>query len=82
VASVLVDTNILVDLYTRDVNWEDRSAAALASAADAAPLVINKTSPLPDFYTGAQAAVEGMTILTRNSQRYATYFPTVKLLVP
>jgi len=36
-----VDTNILVDLYTRDVNWEDRSAAALASAADAAPLVIN-----------------------------------------
>ena len=33
-ASVLVDTNILVDLYTEDVNWEDRSAAALASAAD------------------------------------------------
>jgi hypothetical protein len=26
----LVDTNILVDLYTEDVNWEDRSGAALA----------------------------------------------------
>ena len=107
-ATVLVDTNILVDLYTEDVNWEDRSAAALASAADASPLVINpiiyaelsirfarieeidqflgtdfrrdplpwqagfvagkaflayrkrggqKTSPLPDFYIGAHAAV-------------------------
>jgi predicted nucleic acid-binding protein len=132
-ASVLVDTNILVDLYTEDVNWEDRSAAALASAADASPLVINpiiyaelsirfakieeldqflgtdfrrdplpwqagfvagkaflayrkrggqKTSPLPDFYIGAHAAVEGMTILTRDSQRFVTYFPSVKLLVP
>lgn len=132
-ACVLVDTNILVDLYTQDGDWEDRSAAALASAADASQLVINpiiyaelsiriarieeldqflgtdfrrdplpwqagfiagkaflgyrkrggqKTSPLPDFYIGAHAAVEGMTILTRDAQRYATYFPSVKLLIP
>ena len=40
-ASVLVDTNILVDLYTEDVNWEDRSGAALASAAGSSQLVIN-----------------------------------------
>ena len=41
-----------------------------------------KTSPLPDFYIGAHAAVEEMTILTRDTQRYASYFPTVKLLAP
>lgn len=132
-AAVLVDTNIILDLFTQDPQWEERSAAALASAADFAPLVINpiiyaelsvgiakieeldqflgtdfrrdplpyqaafvagkafltyrrrgghKTSPLPDFYIGAHAAVEEMIILTRDSPRYASYFPSVKLLAP
>jgi predicted nucleic acid-binding protein len=41
VAKVIVDTNILLDLYTQDEVWEERSAAAIASAADADVLVIN-----------------------------------------
>ena len=40
-AEVIVDTNILLDLYTQDEVWEQRSAAAIASAADADVLVIN-----------------------------------------
>ena len=35
---------------------------------------------LPDFFIGAQAQTEGWTILTRDVTRYATYFPTVKLI--
>jgi hypothetical protein len=42
VAEVIVDTNILLDLYTQDEVWEERSAAAIASAADADVLVINR----------------------------------------
>jgi predicted nucleic acid-binding protein len=41
-----------------------------------------KNSPLPDFYIGAQAAVLGMDLITRDKGRYRTYFPTVKILSP
>lgn len=129
--AVIVDTNILLDIYTQDPAWEKRSAAAIASAADVAALVINpiiyaelsvgiekieeldqflgtdfrrdplpweaafvagkaflayrrrgglKTTPLPDFYIGAHAAVKGMEILTRDPKRYTSYFPTVKII--
>jgi len=132
-AEVIVDTSILLDLYTQDEVWEERSAAAIASAADADVLVINpiiyaelsagiekieeldeflgadfrrdslpweaafiagkaflayrrrggsKTAPLPGFYIGAHAAVQGMRILTRDPKRYASYFPTVKIVEP
>jgi len=133
VATVLVDTNIFLDLLTRDPEWEARSTAALASVAEYAPLVINpiiyaelsvhmakieeldqflgtdfrrdalpyaaafvagkafrayrrlggvKTAPLPDFYIGAHAAVMGMHVLTRDTRRYAAYFPSLKILTP
>jgi predicted nucleic acid-binding protein len=36
-----------------------------------------KRSPLPDFYIGAHAAVEGLTLLTRDQRRYQSYFPHV-----
>ena len=39
-------------------------------------------SPLPDFYIGAQAAILGMDLITRDASRYRTYFPTVKLISP
>ncbi len=41
-----------------------------------------KNTPLPDFYIGAQAAVLGIDLLTRDKGRYSTYFPTVKLISP
>jgi len=41
-----------------------------------------RRSPLPDFYIGAHAAVAGLTLLTRDPKRYATYLPGVSLLCP
>lgn len=41
-----------------------------------------KTSPLPDFFIGAHAEVLRLPILTRDTTRYKTYFPRVKLIAP
>ncbi len=41
-----------------------------------------RRSPLPDFYIGAHAAVEGMQLLTRDPRRYRVYFPKLKLIAP
>lgn len=41
-----------------------------------------RTSPLPDFYIGAHAAIEGMTLLTRDATRYRTYYPKLELICP
>jgi predicted nucleic acid-binding protein len=41
-----------------------------------------KRSPLPDFFIGAHAAVEGLPLLTRDPARYRSYFPTVELITP
>jgi predicted nucleic acid-binding protein len=41
-----------------------------------------RRSPLPDFYIGAHAAIEGMTLLTRDARRYRTYFPRLDLIAP
>jgi predicted nucleic acid-binding protein len=41
VAGTLVDSNVLLDILTEDAEWFDWSAAALAEAARASPLVIN-----------------------------------------
>ncbi|MEO3389182.1 type II toxin-antitoxin system VapC family toxin [Mesorhizobium sp. CAU 1741] len=41
-----------------------------------------KRSPLPDFYVGAHAAVAGHSLLTRDHARYASYFPTLRIIAP
>lgn len=41
-----------------------------------------KTSPLPDFYIGAHAETAGFTLVTRDTDRYRTYFPKLKLITP
>lgn len=42
----------------------------------------SRRSPLPDFFIGAHAEVEGLTLLTRDAARYRTYFPKLKLIAP
>jgi predicted nucleic acid-binding protein len=42
----------------------------------------DKRSPTPDFYIGAHAAVAGYRLLTRDVQRYRTYYPTVEIIAP
>lgn len=132
--STLVDTNVLLDIFTEDPNWADWSGEALADARDAGILVINpivyaevsvrfarveelddalpatdflreelpypagflagkayaryrarggaKRSPIADFYIGAHAAVCGYRLLTRDGNRYRTYFPSLRLIAP
>jgi predicted nucleic acid-binding protein len=41
-----------------------------------------KSSPLPDFYIGAHAAIRGYRVLTRDVTRYRAYFPKLPLIVP
>lgn len=130
---VLVDTNVLLDVATRDPLWFAWSSSQLAPLINAGSAAINliiyselapgfaseqeldntllppasfhrlplpyaaafpadrafvsyrkaggtKTSPLPDFFIGAHAEVEGHTILTRDAARYRSYFPNVKLI--
>jgi hypothetical protein len=131
---VLVDSNVILDIATRDAKWESWSSGALERAANEAVLVINpiiyaevsigfnrvedleqalppdlyrrdalpyeaaflagkcflayrrrkgtRTSPLPDFYIGAHAAVAGFRLLTRDATRYRTYFPKLELIEP
>lgn len=39
--SVLVDSNVILDVFTEDEEWFERSSHALANAAVTSPLVIN-----------------------------------------
>lgn len=41
-----------------------------------------KRSPLPDFYIGAHAAIQDLTLITRDKGRYRTYFPKLKIISP
>jgi predicted nucleic acid-binding protein len=131
---ILVDANVLIDLFTDDPEWATWSEEALAESALTSDLVINpiiygevsiafkdsrtldnaltnvgirkielpypaafaagkaflryrqkgglKRSPLPDFLIGAHAKHLGLSLLTRDTRRYRTYFPTVELICP
>lgn len=132
--SVLVDSNVILDIMTADPAWSDWSSSSLERVANESELVINaliyaevsigfdsiedleealpvdlyrrehlpfeagflagkafqryratggaRQSPLPDFYIGAHAAVSGYRLLTRDTARYRTCFPTVELIAP
>lgn len=130
----LVDTNVLVDVLSRDPNWFAWSSDTLARCAAEGPLAVNpiiyaelavgfprvedldaalpepdwhrlplpwhagflagrcfaeyrkrggsRPRPLPDFYIGAHAAVEGLIVITRDQARFQTYFPGLELVAP
>jgi len=134
VKGLLVDSNVILDIFLDDPNWADWSESVLANYSLYETLYINsivytevsigfgkieelesaihkggfqmleipkealflagkvylkyrknkgiKRSPLPDFYIGAHAAVLGLDLITRDVNRYKTYFPTVKLICP
>ncbi len=131
---LLVDSNVILDIFLDDPKWVDWSVSVLADASCNSTLYINqiiyaevsigfqrieelesalnaggfqileipkealflagkaylnyrrrrgtKKSPLPDFYVGAQAAVLGLDLITRDEGKYRTYFPTVKIICP
>ena len=130
----LVDTNILLDIFTDDPTWRPWSELAIGDALAAGSVGINpiiyaetslaftdaetldnqldslmlvrlalpygaaftaarafrrylraggtRSTPLPDFYIGAHAETDRLTLLTRDVGRYHTYFPSVKLVSP
>jgi predicted nucleic acid-binding protein len=134
VQRTLVDSNVLLDLFTEDDEWFDWSSSMIERCADAGELLINpiiyaevspqfdtleeldevltaeyfrraslpweagflagraflkyrraggvRRSPLPDFYIGAHAAIEGLTLLTRDPGRYRKYFRKLRIISP
>ncbi|MXY25504.1 MAG: type II toxin-antitoxin system VapC family toxin [Acidobacteria bacterium] len=130
----LLDTNVLLDIFTDDPQWRAWSENALAEALVAGPIGINpiiyaeaslafdvaetldrqldelmierlplpynaafgaarafrryrdaggaRSAPLPDFYIGAHAEADGLTLVTRDSRRFQTYFPVVPMVSP
>ena len=131
---VLVDSNIILDVFTDDPNWADWSESMLEEYSNVSTLYINsivyseisigfnriedleaaiigagfqmldfpkealflagkaflkykkkrgaRSSPLPNFFIGAQAAVLNIALITRDVSRYHSYFPTVNLISP
>jgi predicted nucleic acid-binding protein len=133
-SSTLIDSNVLMDLFEDDSEWQGWSDAMVFAARKRGAVVINplifaevsagydsledvndalpesfyrreplpweaaflagrafslyrqrggtRTSPLPDFYIGAHAAVAGHTLLTRDARRYRHYFPKLRIVAP
>lgn len=131
---ILVDSNVLLDIFTEDPVWYQWSSNILMELFDKQSLAINpiiyseisvgfhniedlekalpidgfeclplnkeisflagkcflrykknggqKGSTLPDFFIGAHASILKIPLLTRDVNRYKTYFPNLKLIFP
>jgi len=42
----------------------------------------HKTQPLPDFFIAAHASIASLPLITRDTRRFATYFPKLRLITP
>ena len=77
-----VETVLSASFFRRDpIPWE---AAFLAGKCFVAYRRKGgrRSSPLPDFFIGAHAAVAWIPLLTRDVSRYRTYFPKLRLIAP
>lgn len=131
---VLIDSNVVLDVFGDDPDWADWSIDQISRLAEQAPLYINpmvyceisigferfeavehaigevglvmreipkealflagkvfleyrrrggvRSSPPPEFFVGAHAAVERLPLLTRDTRRVSHYFPGVELISP
>ena len=77
VEAVLAKTGIAIAPIPRPALFLAGKVFQLYRAAGGA-----RTGVLPDFFIGAHAAVTGMTLLSRDPQRYRRYFPKIELVTP
>jgi predicted nucleic acid-binding protein len=132
--SVVVDTNVIIDIAEADPIWKPWSLSQLSMALADGPALIcdivfaelcsqyasvgeveavlatlgltlqplrkpalfraaqafaayrrsggTKDNVLPDFFIGAQAMDLGVPLLTRDTRRYRSYFPSLELIAP
>jgi predicted nucleic acid-binding protein len=77
-----VEAAMALHLFRRDsLPWEAAFVAGKAFALyrDRGG---SRRSPMPDFYIGAHAQLKGFRLVTRDHNRYRTYFPSVELISP
>lgn len=77
-----LDTAIPPDFFRRDPLPYNAAFLAGQSFLEYRRRGGERRSPLPDFYIGAHAAVAAVPLLTRDINRYRTYFPDVQLITP
>lgn len=78
-----LDEALSPDAFTRlELPWEAGFLAGKAFLQYRRAKGGARTSPLPDFYIGAHAAIEGMALLTRDAKRYRTYYPKLEVICP
>jgi hypothetical protein len=77
-----LDASLPLDLYRREAVPFEAAFLASRSYQEYLRRGGTRSTPLPDFYIGAHAAVAGYRLLTRGAARYRTYFPRLTLIAP